>query len=274
MAVRLFEGREHVSNYWKYRICPSEELIGKVLTFLRRNKDLPWELAVDVGCGSGQGTVLLAPHFTKVEGTDISPAQVEEAQKHVTAQNISYRQGPAEELPFPDGSVDLVTAMSAFHWFDHPRFLRESDRILKPGGCLALLNYTMDMELSYSNCSAELNQIIKEFYDAILPFRNPYLGSGSPKLYTRTYESLEYPVKEWHECEWVKKRVTLSGFIGMLETFSTYQALQQKDSEYAERLSRETTQRLLKVMNVTSPETEVEMAVRYFCLFACKPSCA
>uniref|UniRef100_A0A8C2E6X2 Zgc:162780 n=1 Tax=Cyprinus carpio TaxID=7962 RepID=A0A8C2E6X2_CYPCA len=120
------------------------------------------DLAVDVGCGSGQGTLLLAPHFTCVVGTDISPAQLEMGRKHVNIPNVSYRESPAEELPFEDGSVDLVTAMSAFHWFDHSRFLQEAHRVLKPNGCLAVLNYTMDMELSYGDCSETLNHICNE----------------------------------------------------------------------------------------------------------------
>lgn len=49
-------------------------------------------LAVDVGCGSGQGTVLLAPYFTKVVGTDVSPAQLEMAlTNNKNPPNVSYR---------------------------------------------------------------------------------------------------------------------------------------------------------------------------------------
>lgn len=46
---------------------------------------------MDVGCGSGQGTVLLAKHFTSVVGTDVSPAQVEVALQNAKEQNITYR---------------------------------------------------------------------------------------------------------------------------------------------------------------------------------------
>lgn len=54
-------------------------------------KGRPFELAVDVGCGSGQGTVLLAKHFASVTGTDVSPAQLEVAAQHAQAPNITYR---------------------------------------------------------------------------------------------------------------------------------------------------------------------------------------
>ncbi len=83
----------------------------------------------------------------------------------------TQRESPAEELPFEDGSVDLVTTMSAFHWFDRSRFLQEAHRVLKPHGCLAILNYTMDMELSYGDCSETLNHICKEVGIITLVFR-------------------------------------------------------------------------------------------------------
>uniref|UniRef100_A0A3B4U8Q3 Zgc:162780 n=1 Tax=Seriola dumerili TaxID=41447 RepID=A0A3B4U8Q3_SERDU len=132
---RLFEGKEHAASYWKYRISPSDHLIQQVLDFLEK------QLAVDVGCGSGQGTLLLAKHFASVVGTDVSPAQLEVALQHVKEPNITYN------------SVDLMTAMSAFHWFDRP-----------PRGCLALLSYTIDMELSPPDCcSHTLNQSSKRY---------------------------------------------------------------------------------------------------------------
>lgn len=48
-------------------------------------------LAVDVGCGSGQGTVLLAPYFTQVLGLDVSPAQLEMALANGSPPNVTYK---------------------------------------------------------------------------------------------------------------------------------------------------------------------------------------
>ncbi|GAB4003157.1 hypothetical protein GCM10029992_43680 [Glycomyces albus] len=44
---------------------------------------------------------------------------------------------PAEELPLPDSSVDVVTAGQAYHWFDRDRALPEFRRVLRPGGVFA-----------------------------------------------------------------------------------------------------------------------------------------
>ncbi|KAL2082661.1 hypothetical protein ACEWY4_022479 [Coilia grayii] len=271
MSVRLFEGKEHALYYWKYRISPSQDIINKILNFLQKHRSPPFGLAVDVGCGSGQGTVLLGPHFSEVVGTDVSPAQLNMAMQHSTAHNITYRECPAEQLPLENATVDLVTTMSAFHWFDHPRFLKEADRVLKPQGCLAMLNYTMDMELSYGDCSEALKYICKELYAALMPYRNSYLGASSLDLYKKAYDTLQYPVKEWHENLWVRKTLPLSSYIGMIESFSNYQAMLREDPEKAKQLSQDTTERLLKAMGVTSPDTEVLLSVRYYCLLTCKP---
>ncbi|XP_062406450.1 putative methyltransferase DDB_G0268948 [Sardina pilchardus] len=271
MSVRLFEGKEHALSYWKYRISPSEEIINKILNFLGKHRSRPFELVVDVGCGSGQGTVLLGPHFSKAVGTDISPAQLEMARQHSSAENITYRECPAEELPFENGTVDLVTSIVAFHWFDQPRFLKEADRILRPQGCLSLLDYSMDMELSYGDCSDALNQICKEVYDTLTQYRNPYLDADALEPYKKAYDRLEYPDKEWHETLWVRKTVPVSNYIGMVESFSPYQTILREDPEKARRLSQDTNERLLKVMGVTSPDTEVVLSIKYSCLLARKP---
>lgn len=49
-----------------------------------------FHLAVDVGCGSGQSTHVLASRFEKVVGTDISKAQIEAAKQAAHPPNISY----------------------------------------------------------------------------------------------------------------------------------------------------------------------------------------
>ncbi|XP_030635827.1 putative methyltransferase DDB_G0268948 [Chanos chanos] len=270
MAERCFEGKAHAVAYKRYRVSPPQELMDEVLHFLEKRSERLFNLAVDVGCGSGQGTVLLAPHFTTVVGTDISPAQIEQAKSHDHASNVSYRQCPAEELPFESGTVDLVTSMTAAHWFDRPRFLREADRILKLGGCIALISYTLNMELEFRENDAELNRICQEFYTALLPFRSSYLGPSSLDRYKEMYESIPYQNKEWHECLRVRRKMPLTDYIGMVETFSSYQALLKKDPAQAQKLSEEIMDKLLNAMGTSSADTEVTVVIKYFYLLASK----
>ena len=52
---------------------------------------------------------------------------------------IRWLAARAEALPFADGSIDLVTAGQAVHWFDRERFYAECRRVLRVGGALAIL---------------------------------------------------------------------------------------------------------------------------------------
>ncbi|HTU67144.1 MAG TPA: class I SAM-dependent methyltransferase [Steroidobacteraceae bacterium] len=92
----------------------------------------------DCGCGSGQASVSLAGHFTKVHATDVAAEQIAAAKPHP---RVSYSVAPAENSGLTGGSVDLVTVAQALHWFDVDAFYAEARRVMKPGAVLAVWNY-------------------------------------------------------------------------------------------------------------------------------------
>lgn len=96
------------------------------------------EHALDVGCGNGQLSVLLANRFDQVTATDSSQSQLESASPH---SRVTYRFETAERIGLPDCSVDLVTAAQAAHWFDLDPFYSEVRRISRPDALLALISY-------------------------------------------------------------------------------------------------------------------------------------
>jgi len=61
----------------------------------------------------------------------------------VKKDNVDYQACPAENLPFEDASVDVVTTFEAMHYFDLDRFFKEVKRVLKPNGTLAVLVYSL-----------------------------------------------------------------------------------------------------------------------------------
>lgn len=95
-------------------------------------------LAVDVGCGNGQLTNLLAEHFDVVIGVDPSAEQLAHA---LAGNRVQYVSGQAEQLPVEDRSADLVAAAQAAHWFDLPRFYEQVRRVAAPGAVIVLLAY-------------------------------------------------------------------------------------------------------------------------------------
>ncbi len=95
-------------------------------------------LAWDVGSGNGQVATALADYFDQVIASDPSSEQLAQARAHP---RVEYRVEPAEQSSLEAASADLVTVGQALHWFDHPAFFAEVDRVLKPGGVFAAWSY-------------------------------------------------------------------------------------------------------------------------------------
>ncbi|CEL93733.1 unnamed protein product [Vitrella brassicaformis CCMP3155] len=114
-----------------------QQLYETILGFIRQAGGQT-RLAIDVGCGNGQVTTRLAHGFDDVIGIDASQSQLDHAAAHP---RVKYHVGAAESLPASDGSVDLVTAAQAAHWFDLPAFFRECRRVLRPTGVVAVWTY-------------------------------------------------------------------------------------------------------------------------------------
>ncbi|XP_051566923.1 putative methyltransferase DDB_G0268948 [Myxocyprinus asiaticus] len=270
MTHRLFEERHHASLYQKYRFDPPDELKEIILKYLDKKKGLPHQLAIDLGCGTGQNSRLLAPHFRQVVGIDISESQLEEARAVPGFPNLSYRVGTAEQLPFPDGSVDLLTAASAAHWFDPKRFLKEAVRVLKPHGCLALFGFGDNFKLHHESCSDQLNNIYEDVKQVLLPYTSSKVAVANTKLQD-LFEAISFPDKERIELIPIKQQLTIKNIIGFFETFSMYQAYLRAEPNAAASLLERTTSRFLEEMNVSSTEAKLELTLEYFCVLACKP---
>ncbi|HEY6928986.1 MAG TPA: class I SAM-dependent methyltransferase [Thermoanaerobaculia bacterium] len=104
---------------------------------------------LDVGCGGGATVRKLAASASdgKVYGIDYSAASVAAAQRtnafSIAKGRVEIRQASVSELPFPDGTFDVVTAVEThYYWPDLPEDVREILRVLKPGGRLAIIAET------------------------------------------------------------------------------------------------------------------------------------
>ena len=102
------------------------------------------EDVLDVGCGIGGPSRFLAKAFgCRVTGLDLTAEFVEVANMlaHRTglAGKVTYRQGDALDLPFPDASFDLVWSQNAaMNIADRDRLYAEMRRVLRPAGRLAI----------------------------------------------------------------------------------------------------------------------------------------
>ncbi len=102
----------------------------------------PHEQALDVATGTGNTAFAVAELAGQVTGLDVSPGMLAQARQRAGQEgvtNVTFLEGEAEQLPFPDAHFDLVTSRHAPHHFrDLAGFLREARRVLKPGGRLVV----------------------------------------------------------------------------------------------------------------------------------------
>lgn len=139
---------------------------------------------IDVGCGTGIFTRQLAkalPASACLMGVEPSERMREQAASH--GDDISYVKGTAEALPAQNGDIDAVSAATAAHWFDRPRFYSEAMRVLKGGGILAIVEYIRDVENSPAAAALEA-----------------YLAQeGGPKAYVRPDYEAEFSALDGFE---------------------------------------------------------------------------
>jgi SAM-dependent methyltransferase len=92
---------------------------------------------VDLAAGSGKLTRALTPRFAEVVA--VEPNDDMRAVLAGRTADVRVLAGTAERMPLADDSADAVFVGDAFHWFDGPAAVAELDRVLRPGGGVALL---------------------------------------------------------------------------------------------------------------------------------------
>jgi len=102
------------------------------------------ERALDIGCGPGHTALAFAPRVREVVAVDLTEDMLTQGRRLAGERGIGnavFQRGDVEDLPFPDGSFDLVTSRYSAHHYPHPLVaLREVARVLKPGGTLLLVD--------------------------------------------------------------------------------------------------------------------------------------
>jgi ubiquinone/menaquinone biosynthesis C-methylase UbiE len=105
---------------------------------------------LDVATGGGHTALKFAPFVAHVVATDLTPVMLEKAEAFISSRgvkNVEFQLADAEDLPFDQGSFDLVTCRIAPHHFPQAnRFVHEGARVLKPGGLLLVQDHVLPEE--------------------------------------------------------------------------------------------------------------------------------
>ena len=168
------------------------------------------KLAWDCGTGNGQSAGILSNYFEKVFATDISQAQINNAQQEI---NIEYALEPAEKTSLPDKSVDLITVAQALHWFNFENFYAEVNRIAKPGAVIAVWTYTL------LHISAQIDPIINEYYTTLADY-----WDAERKYVDERYDNIPFPFTKIPAPDFkVEVQWSLEELSGYLNTWSAVQ---------------------------------------------------
>ncbi|MBM3141767.1 MAG: methyltransferase domain-containing protein [Chloroflexi bacterium] len=146
---------------------------------------------LDLGCGSGAFTTFVARAVGekgKVYAFDIQPEMLEQLERKLSRpenkniKNIKLIEGNAYELPFDNGSLDLVYMVTVLQEIpDRNRALHEVKRVLKPGGILAVTELFPDPDYPWKSTTIKLgkeagfalDKVSGNFFNYTVRFKKP-----------------------------------------------------------------------------------------------------
>ncbi|GBN73488.1 hypothetical protein AVEN_111294-1 [Araneus ventricosus] len=176
----------------------------------------------------------------------------------------------AEKLPFEEGSVQLLSAATALHWFDLDTFLPEARRVLCVNGVMAVYGYlNMKPLLNDPTKAAEVDELFIKYNKVLEPH---HVVSRVSLLHNR-YKDVEFPFEEVNRYPDV--RCTFEGklpdIVNYVSTWSGYQNFKKVDSKGAEELLDFFRKRLYEIASACniSPEDSTTL-YRDFQLILCR----
>jgi arsenite methyltransferase len=108
------------------------------------------EAVLDIGCGAGFDTLVAAKMVGpdgKVRGIDVTAAMLDKAKSNLALlalDNVTFQEGEAELLPFPDQEFDLVISNGVLNLtINKAQAVKEVLRVLKPGGRLQIADMVL-----------------------------------------------------------------------------------------------------------------------------------
>ena len=137
-AGKAFDWGRTSEEYARYRDIYTQEFYQKIVD---RGLCVESQNVLDIGTGTGVLPRNMYRYGARWTGTDISPEQIEQARKLSAAagMKIDFEAVSTEEIEFPAGTFDVITACQCFWYFDHERVMPKLAELLKPNGKLLIL---------------------------------------------------------------------------------------------------------------------------------------
>ena len=118
---------------------------------------------IDVGCGTGRLLRAASACWPEAEFIGVDPAEQMLSEAGRLNPNLIFKSAPAESLPFPDQTADIVVSSLSFHhWADQNKGVQEIARVLRPGGFFCLADHTITFLSKMSGGRARSGDQIRE----------------------------------------------------------------------------------------------------------------
>ena len=206
--------------YEKYRPSYPEDYIKDVITKCHLDSE---SLVADIGAGTGILTRQLLE-----KGATVYAVEPNDDMRKVAEDNLKAFpkfipvKGTAENTTLPGGSIDIITAAQAFHWFDRENFKEECKRILKPQGKILLVWNSRDSESELVTENALIN---REYCPGFKGFSGGMNTAASGEGLSDFFRG-EYTVKTFKN----PLAYSMEAFIG--RNLSSSYALKEDDENY------------------------------------------
>lgn len=153
----------------------------------------PGDKVLDLGCGTGYGSAMLAPKCSGLVGIDYSPEAIEYAREHFASDKCVFFTGDALKTGLADSSVDFVCTVQVIeHMADQEGFVKEVLRVLAPGGHFVAATpnkttYSPENEVGFAYHhkeyqAAELREFLLEYFTEVRMY-----GLFGKSILCRTY---------------------------------------------------------------------------------------
>lgn len=192
-------------RYSSFRPTYPQSLYTAILTYHTG----PRNVALDLGTGHALVAREMSTSFAHVHASDPSRGMLEQARELTptsTHPNVTFHESTAEQSPFlGDGSVDLVTAAQAAHWFDYGALWPELARVVRRGGTVAFWGYKDPVIVGYPRATALLDHCA---HDPDPRYLGPYWQQPGRSIVQDKLRAVQPPEGDWEHVRRVEYEPT------------------------------------------------------------------
>lgn len=146
------------------------------------------KIVLDIACGEGYGSNLIAEKAEKVYGVDIAEDAIAHASKNYAGNNLNFLKGSVTSIPLEESTIDIIICFETIeHITEHDEMMKEFKRVLKEDGILLMstpakenyesLNHNNPFHLKELS-GEEFKILCKKYFKTIALYKQRYIEAS------------------------------------------------------------------------------------------------